>query len=369
MRGEVIYLYAYDVAYEADLPAIDRLLTGAAKPLRLENPKDTPRDFPAYRPLTVPLGDLVLPGRHGPMRFSALVKVFTVGAISLSVRTKFSGEGLLDLVAFREIRFADNTTLHERVAMMTEQFVQRIMPHLTAANQVLEEPEIYTLFCIDDLDGQRSADDCMQQWLRRNEREVAALLDGESDAARLSAQEVEETLKYRYSYYTEDLAVLDWEAALLVDSTKGYEDMLFVFEVANLQLEELKAYDTKLDAVLDKAYDDVGAVRRPHAFRNRQSVLRELREIRMDLAKVTDELTNTTKFFGDWHLARVYMGCAARFHLSEWADSVTRKLRILDSLYTILQQDSTNRVMMILEAAIVALFIVDLIIIALLGVQ
>ena len=36
----------------------------------------------------------------------------------------------------------------------------------------------------------------------------------------------------------------------------------------------------------------------------------------MDLTQVTDELSNITKFIGDWYLARIYMGCVARFHLS-----------------------------------------------------
>ena len=39
-----------------------------------------------------------------------------------------------------------------------------------------------------------------------------------------------------------------------------------------------------------------------------RGVQRELREIRVDFARLSDELTNITKFFGDWHLARIYQG-------------------------------------------------------------
>lgn len=38
------------------------------------------------------------------------------------------------------------------------------------------------------------------------------------------------------------------------------------------------------------------------------------------------------------------------------------KLRALDNLYTMLQQDRTNRVTIILKLAIVALFIIDFIV-------
>lgn len=63
------------------------------------------------------------------------------------------------------------------------------------------------------------------------------------------------------------------------------------------------------------------------------------------------------------------MGCAARFHLAEWEGIVGQKLRALDGLYTMLQQDSLNRVMLMLEMGIVALFIIDLVIIAVLGIK
>ena len=174
---------------------------------------------------------------------------------------------------------------------------------------------------------------------------------------------------HKYCYYRNDLTVLDWDAAFVIDTPEGCQDMLYVIEVANIQLEELKTYDMELDTVSTRPTTTFEAIVRPHAFRQRQRVLADLREIRMDLTQVTDELSNITKFIGDWHLARVYMGCVARFHLSQWQDMVSQKLRSLDSLYTMLQQDSMNRVMLMLEIAIVALFVIDLIVIIVLGIK
>lgn len=54
--------------------------------------------------------------------------------------------------------------------------------------------------------------------------------------------------------------------------------------------------------------------------------------------------------------------CAARFHHAERDNVVDCKLRALDNLYTMLQQDRTNRVTIILKLAIVALFIIDFIV-------
>ena len=89
---------------------------------------------------------------------------------------------------------------------------------------------------------------------------------------------------------------------------------------------------------------------------------RELREIRVDLARLSDELSNITKFFGDWHLARIYQGLSDRFHLADWHRTIDEKLKTLDDLYQILRAEQNNRWMLILEATIVLLFIIDLVI-------
>ena len=90
-------------------------------------------------------------------------------------------------------------------------------------------------------------------------------------------------------------------------------------------------------------------------------MLHELKELRIDLARFSDELQNITKFFGEWHLARVYENTARVFHLADWHRAIDEKLKTLDSLYEMLKQDQNHRVMLWLEAAIVLLFIMDLV--------
>jgi uncharacterized Rmd1/YagE family protein len=91
-------------------------------------------------------------------------------------------------------------------------------------------------------------------------------------------------------------------------------------------------------------------------------MLRELRELRIDLARFSDELSNITKFFGDWHLARIYENISARFHLADWHKTLDGKLKTLDDLYQLLNHDRTNRWMLGLEITIVLLFVIDLVI-------
>jgi uncharacterized Rmd1/YagE family protein len=127
--------------------------------------------------------------------------------------------------------------------------------------------------------------------------------------------------------------------------------------LANLQLSELEAYDRILDTALERSYRDLA--QQPRRSRD---VMRQLREIRVDLARLSDELSNITKFFGDWHLARLYENISARFHLGDWHRTIDQKLETLDDLYQLLSQDRINQWMLTLEVTVVLLFVIDLII-------
>jgi uncharacterized Rmd1/YagE family protein len=99
--------------------------------------------------------------------------------------------------------------------------------------------------------------------------------------------------------------------------------------------------------------------RKKPLFKGPGPMLGRLKSVLMDLTKISEEITNTTKFFGDWHQARVYMGASERFHLREWESSLEGKLKTLEGLYKMVVDDLNNRRMLVLESAIVILFIVD----------
>jgi hypothetical protein len=226
----------------------------------------------------------------------------------------------------------------------------------------LADEEAYTVFCIESpLLTEEGAAVSAESWWRSHRRAVASLLTQETEMDHLSKQEAEESTGRFLSYYEHDLVVIDWDAALIIDEPQKFDETLYVMELANLQLAELEAYDRILDDSLDRAYRDLSA----RAMRGRESTLRELREIRIDLARFSDELSNITKFFGDWHLARIYENISARFHLSDWHRTIDKKLQTLDDLYQLLNHDRINRWMLMLEVTIVLLFIIDVVILLL----
>jgi hypothetical protein len=90
--------------------------------------------------------------------------------------------------------------------------------------------------------------------------------------------------------------------------------------------------------------------------------LRRLRRFRVDVAKLTDEVTHITKFFGDGYLARIYLGARDRFYLDQWRTSVEQRLAQLDKLYSVVHAEVNEQRMLWLEIIIVIFFAFDLVI-------
>src|SRR3974390_1856107 len=356
--GEVVYIYAFDVAYDMTRRPVSELLGQPVAQFVVDASKRSPRHLFFFRPQMVRLPPLERIGPRGPVRIERAIKLLPVGAISITIRVPFEVERVEDLVEYHDLKFS-NGSLHQEVRQLAEEVRREVAPYYIRPVANLAEEEAYTVFCIDSplltVDGTPLN---AENWLRANRRSVASLLTQEPYIDHLSKQEADESTGRFLSYYEHDLVVVDWDAALILDQRQNFDETLYVMELANLQLAELEAYDRILDDSLERAYRDLPS--RP--ARGRAAVLRELRELRIDLARFSDELSNITKFFGDWHLARVYEKVSSRFHLSDWHRTVDGKLKTLDDLYQLLKHDQTNRWMMILEATIVLLFVSDLVI-------
>jgi len=357
--GEVVYMYAFDVAYDMTRSPITSLLGQPVAEFKVDASKRSPRHLFFFRPQMVRLPPLERITAAGPVRIERSIKLLPVGAISIKIRVPFKVSRIEELISFHDLRFSDGSYLYDEVRQLADDVRTELHSYYVRPVQQLAEEEAYTVFCIHS--PLTTADNShlgAEDWLASNRREIASLLTEEPDVAHLSDQEADESTTKYYSYYDHDLVVVDWDAALIVDEPRYFDEVLYIMELANLQLAELEAYDRILDEALERSYRDLAA-RRFNGLRT-TAVQRDLRELRIDLSRLSDELSNITKFFGDWHLARIYQGLSQRFHLADWHRTIDEKLKTLDDLYQLLRADQNNRWMLILEATIVLLFIIDL---------
>src|SRR5436190_17984304 len=272
--GEVVYIYAFDVAYEMIRRPVRELLGQPVAQFVVDASKRSPRHLFFYRPQMVRLPPLERIGPHGPVRVERVIKLLPVGAISITVRVPFAVQQVEDLVEYHDLRFS-NGSLHEEVRRLAEEVRRELASYYIRPVKHLEEEEAYTVFCINSpLQAEDGAILSAENWLRANRRSVASLLAQEPDIDHLSKQEADESTGRYLSYYEHDLVVVDWDAALIIDERQNFDETLYVMELANLQLAELEAYDRILDNALERSYRDLSS--RP--IRGRVNILRELRE-------------------------------------------------------------------------------------------
>ena len=351
MKGEVVYLYAFDVANEIILSAARDIVSGSPMSLTLHSKRTLPKDVSLYKPYAVSLSSLDkrLQGRE----VYPTMHIYEVGVISIVMRVPFEVKHLHELLPMHTPMLGDGKALGQAAYDLCAKTCAQLGAALKQPT-ALHEPEAYTVFCLTDI----GTDKKLETWMENNRRNIAELIT-ENTSGILSEMQVQEVLRIHRSYANTDLAIIDWDAALIVDLAGYVEDTLYVLELANLQLEEYKVMDRRLDIYLDTAYEDIQS-RRFHFFGTYSAILRRLRTLRVDVTKLHDEVTHITKFFGDWYLARVYMGARERFHLGQWRNSVEERLRQIDALYSVAHTEMTNQRMLWLELLVVILFVIDI---------
>jgi hypothetical protein len=354
MKGEVVYLYAFDVANEIITPRVQEILSEKPFPFEIRMDRTLPKDMPLYKPLAIEPHPLPAQLHGAPVRL--LIRVYDVGVVTVMLRVAFEAGALADLMPFHNPKLENGQMLDAVALKLCAEVCDSLRDLMVGRTEFPPPPEAYTVFCLTDLAG---VDD-VNRWLGDQRREVAGLLT-ETAASQLSEAQVGEVLRIQRSFENTDLAVIDWDAALVVDLTGYVDDVLYALELANLQLEEFRVMDRRLDTYLDRAYDDLERRRLP-VFGRATKTLRHLRRFRVDVAKLTDEVTHITKFFGDWHLARVYLGARDRFYLDQWRASVEQRLAQLDKLYSVFHAEVNEQRMLWLEAIIVVFFAIDLLI-------
>jgi hypothetical protein len=354
MKGEIWYLYAFDVANEIGIAQITSILGQKPFAYEIREHSTIPKDIPLYHPLAIEGPPLSAQLDGQPVR--TLIRVYEVGVITIAMRADFSKVSLTDLLPCHQPKLTDGKALDEAARDLCMEVYDQLKPFMIRPTPP-NVPEAYTVFCVTDLPGVED----VNQWLATERRNVAGLL-AETDPTSLSEAQVAEVLRLERSYEKTDLVVIDWDAALVVDLTGYVEDVLYVLELANLQLEEFHALDRTLDRYLNRAYEDLEKRAIP-LFGLSTNVLRALRRFRVDLTKLADEVTHITKFLGDWHLARVYVSARERFYLDQWRASVERRLAQLDQIYSVVHSDIYEQRMFWLEIIIVILFAIDILVI------
>ncbi|HET6405841.1 MAG TPA: hypothetical protein VFH78_14455 [Candidatus Thermoplasmatota archaeon] len=356
--GELVFTYLYDLGGEIRLQEAARLLARMPEAVRVEPRKSAPPYVALARPLLFRYPTRTIDTDRGVLQADFEARVYAIGAIGISVRVPFELPSMEAVNDLTYVRLPDGYSFEALAKGLANEIEASLREALVETYTADVEPEAYLVIALTQTS--RPA----MELFEKERQTLAGLLAGEKRPERLSDEEARDNLRTWYRYYEDDLVVVDWDRALIIEPSGKYDDVLAVMEAANLELLELRVYDKYLDDVLEAAYEDISRFYgRGGLFRSARGVQEDLSDARIDLVRVTDTINNIGKIFGDYYLAKLHLGLAERFHLKEWETIVREKMATLNELYTLASHEVEHRRGVVLEGMIVLLFIVDLVLI------
>src|SRR5271166_2588294 len=98
MKGEVVYLYAFDVANEIITPRVREILSEKPFPFEIRMDRTLPKDMPLYKPLAIEPPPLSAKLLGATVRL--LIRIYDVGVVTVMMRAAFETASLEELMAF-----------------------------------------------------------------------------------------------------------------------------------------------------------------------------------------------------------------------------------------------------------------------------
>ena len=353
-KGWVHVVSALDVGLSIDLARCKQHVADLTEVARIRHKGHAPTYFQFDPPplrMTVEIAPLAIGSRCSTA--SVDLTVYDFGGVSVSHTIPFSGsyDELIELSGALAA-----TDLFARDARQHVAHLLAVIESAVDRPNIAEPMEDYLIFRIEEAEGLARLEDLWTRYAAASAR----LLRSEGDP--LSEQEIAEAMGTRVSFGTEDVALVDWSSALLVD--REPEDVRSVLEFANLHLLEMRFLDALLDRALDRSYEVVSKPPRWSAFARARWSRPELSRIgrfEVEGAILFERVGNALKLVGDQYLARVYRATSQRFRLAEWNAGILRKLETIESIYRKVQDRSNAARAEALEWIIIALIALEIV--------
>ena len=164
---------------------------------------------------------------------------------------------------------------------------------------------------------------------------IASLLRFETES--LSEYQKNAILASTIGYYRGDMIVIDIDSAFVYDSE--YQDLLELFEFANIQKVELSYYDRLLDQQLNKVYQrNIGTVSLkaylPIIGTWMRDPVSDLGMMQVEISAIIERLESAIKASGDIYVTETYDILVDTLDLQSWKDSINNQLEPLLKIFT-----------------------------------
>jgi hypothetical protein len=233
---------------------------------------------------------------------------------------------------------------------------QQITPYIKHA-RFFHIRSSYVLIQISSLPQYRGIEQIKQEYGDT----IASLLRFETEI--LSEHQKNEILESAFSYYQKDFLIIDTHVALIWD--EEYEEILDLFEFANMQHLELQYFDRLLDTQLSIAYEQEKksppiTAYLPFVGGLVSDPVGDLNKLKVDISVITDRLENSIKITGEAYFSILYRMLSQKLDLANWRESINEKLAIIHDIGSMYQHKLEVIREDLLTCSIIVLIILEL---------
>ncbi|WP_408098811.1 hypothetical protein ACJVC5_07810 [Peredibacter sp. HCB2-198] len=353
-KGKILIYRVFDIGSEIDLEKVEALFEDKKLKGRFKlDRKHNMSLIISSSPLSIQLGSVNMRLQDQMVAAELIAKVWYFGTVSLCFQIPIpENTNWPELV-----KIASWIENDEEIEVLAREKAKQFQNDIKNAIPVLNEwsmNEDYVTYFIQELDGLQGPLSTLTEKV-----DVPALILAESKDI-LSEQVKKNILENTYQYSRDDLVVVDWNSALVVEPN-GSMDVPLVIEFALNQLLELRYYDDLLDQRLNTLYNEVVGKKRGLLSNKYSRLAEDAGQIYLEISEIVENVENSFKTVGDFYLATIFRASSKRFRFDDWQKSINEKLGNLAEISKLLHSEVSESRNQTLEIIIIVLIAIEVV--------
>lgn len=281
-------------------------------------------------------------------------KLYRFGAMSLTYKIPFHNESLENIRKDLDHLY---TTSREQSIHDAQKIFGRIQPHIYKP-RFFHTNATYIVIQVDQKDSMDAT--VLQQDFGGI---ITSMLRFETQV--LSEEQKNDILSSAIGYFRGDLVIVDADVSFIYDT--DYEEIMDLFEFANIQQLELHYFDRVLDQKLNYIYENPPTSLKirnylPFISSLESDPINVLSKLQVDISVIIERLESSVMLSGEPYFAELYELLVNRLELKSWRASVERKLSIIKDVQSNYQSHVDANREDLLTILIIILIFIELII-------
>ncbi len=350
-----LHLYQlYDVAYSIDLEKARVMLATPSARVRPVVTRGASIDI-AQLPLEISMGAVEVALGGGAHNAVLYARIYDLGIVAfrlvLIFRDEMSWETAITIISETQ---PYPLVVSEAFEHGLELLRKTLASAMVRPNEIVRT-EDYSIFVIE-----RMGAGVMASQLARNSWALRAAL-GERKALAPSMWSLATTL----SYYEDDLILLTWASALMIESdASARDDATLLLEFANAQLLSFRTYDATVERELARITPRMGRLNRVRwpLLHSSRIFLSEVHTLIADITEHSSRVENALKVTEDVYWNRLYTAALIALRVESWRTGIAETLDVLRQMAGLMNDEEQATRSTLLEILVIVLIAVELVV-------